>query len=57
MTKQEIRDVLSRQMQRLETTARTHDHPRVITAVTREMVSLSRELREMEVEEHVGETD
>lgn len=48
MTKQEIRDVLSRQMRRLETTVETHDHPRVITAVTREMVALSRELRELE---------
>ena len=44
MTKQEIRSLLAEQLLRLQTAARTHDHPRVQTAVSCEMTEIARVL-------------
>lgn len=44
MSNQEIRDLLAEQLLRLQTAARTHDHPRVQTAVSCEMTAIARVL-------------
>lgn len=44
MTDQEIRDLLAEQLLCLRTAARTHDHPRVQTAVSREMTGIAQVL-------------